>query len=76
MLYTGSAFEGAFLLLHFLVDGVDGLGASFNMELQSGFFELLLYRCNEGGNVLVTRCLGLIQFFLDMVVNFLFCIFQ
>ena len=39
-------------------------------------FELLLYRCNEGGNVLVTRCLGLIQFFLDMVVNFLFCIFQ
>ena len=40
---------------------------SFDMELQSGFFELLLYRCNEGGNVLVTRCLGLIQFFLEDV---------
>ena len=29
------SFEGTFLFLHFLIDGMDGLGTPFHVELQS-----------------------------------------
>ena len=68
-------FERAFLLLHLLIDGVDGFGTSLHVEFQAGIFQLLLDRLDKGSNVSVTRSLGFIQFFLDVVIDFGFCIF-
>ena len=44
----------ALLLLHLIVDGMDGLGASFDMELQAERAQFFLHRANEGGDVGVT----------------------
>ena len=38
------AFERALLLLHLLIDGVDGFGASLDVEVQPRFFQFLLDR--------------------------------
>lgn len=40
-------FELAFLFFHFLIDGMNGLGTSFHVEMQSCFLQFLLYRSNE-----------------------------
>ena len=68
--------ERTLLLLHLLVDGVDGLGASLDVEVQSRLFQLLLYRSDESGYILVARCLGFVQFLLDVVVDFLLRVLQ
>ena len=69
-------FERTFLLLHLLIDGVNGFGSSFHVELQSGLFQLLLNRFDECSNVSVSGSLCFVQLFLDVVVNLLFSIFQ
>ena len=70
------AFEGASLLFHLLVDGVDGLGTSFHVELQSGLFQFFLYRFDECVNVAVARLFGGIQFILDIIVHVVLRVFQ
>ena len=47
------ALERTLLLFHLLVDGVNGLGASFDVEVQSRIFQLFLYRSDESGYILV-----------------------
>ena len=68
--------ERTLLLLHLLVDGVDGLGAPLDVEMQSRLFQLLLYRSDKSGYILVARCFGFIQFLLDVVVDFLLRVLQ
>ena len=68
--------EGALLLLHLLVDGVDGLGASLDVELQSGLLQLPPYGGDEGGYVAVARGLGLVQLVLDVVVHVVLGVLQ
>ena len=60
------------LLLHLLPDGVDGLGASFHVELQSGFFETFFDRLDEAFDIGVACLLGGVQFLLDEVVGVVF----
>ena len=55
---------------------MDGLGSSLDVELQSGFFQLLLYRSNEGSYVAVAGGLGSVQLVLDVVIDVMFGIFQ
>ena len=45
--------ERTLLLFHLLVDGVNGLGASLDVEVQSRIFQLFLYRSDESGYILV-----------------------
>ena len=70
------SFEGTFLFLHFLIDGMDGLGTPFHVELQSCFFQLMLYRFDKGGYVFVTGGFRFVQFVLYMIIYVVFGIFQ
>ena len=70
------SFERTFLLLHLLIDGVDGLGASLHVELQSGILQFLLNRLDESGNVSVTGSLRFVQLILDMIIYILLHVFQ
>ena len=70
------ALEGTLLLLHLLVDGVDGLGASLHVELQSGFLQLALDGLDELGDVGIARRLRLVQFIFDVVIDAAVGIFQ
>ena len=47
-------FERALLLLHLLIDGVDGFGASLDVEVQPRFFQFLLDGSDESGYVSVS----------------------
>ena len=69
-------FEGASLLLHLLVDGVDRLGTSLHMELESGLFQFFLDRFDECVNVAVARLFGSIQLFLYIIVHVVLRVFQ
>ena len=69
-------FERTALFLHLLIDGMDGLGASFDVEFQPGLFQLSAYRFDESVDIPVACCLGGIQFVLDVVIDVVLCIFQ
>ena len=69
------AFERDVLLLQF-VDGMDRLGAPFDVEPEAGFLQLLLDRGDELGDVGVARTLRLVQLPFDKVVLLAVGIFQ
>ena len=64
------------MFLHLLVDGVDGLGTSLHVELQSGIFQLFAYRFDKSLDVAVAGLLGGIQFLFDMIVHVVLRVFQ
>ena len=73
VIYT---LEGAFLLLHLLVDGVDALGTPFDVELQSCSSQFLFQRLDERVYVGIAALLGLVELILDVVVDIMLRIFQ
>ena len=70
------ALEGALLLLHLLPDGVYGLCASLDMEIQSGLLQALLNRFYEALYVSIATGLSLVKFILDVVIGIVLGIFQ
>ena len=46
------------------------LGASLNVERQSGFRDLLFYRFDEGGNIFVAGSFRLVQLLLYIIIRF------
>ncbi len=49
------------LFLHFVPDGRDGFGPSFDLEIQTGLFEARLHRVDERLDVGVARSFGLVE---------------
>ena len=70
------AFKLDLLLFQLIINGMDRLGTSFNVEMQSGFFQFLLDRCDESGNIKVARTFSLVQLPFDEIVLFAVGIFQ
>ena len=69
-------FERDVLLFQFVVDGVDRLGASLDVETESGIFQLAFDRRDELGDVGVARAFRLVQFPFDEVVLLAVGVFQ
>ena len=61
--------EGAALLLHLLIDGVNGLGPALDVELQPRILKALPDGAYEAVDVTVTRLFGGGELFLDMIVR-------
>ncbi len=57
-------FKRSLLLLNLIPYRMYRLGASLNVERQSGFRDLLFYRFNEGGNIFVAGSFRLVQLIL------------
>ena len=55
------AGEVHLLFLHFVPDGRDGFGPSFDLEIQTGLFEARLHRVDERLDVGVARSFGLVE---------------
>ena len=70
------AFEGTFLLLHLLPDGVDGLRASLDVERQSCLCQSLFDRFDEPFDIGITALFGFTQLILDMIVSVVLHVFQ
>ncbi len=70
------AFEGTFLLLHFLPDGVDGLCAALDVERQSSLRQSLFDGFDKPLDIGITALLGFTQLILDVVVSVVLHVFQ
>ena len=64
------------LFLHLLPDGVYALRPSFDMELQSGGFQMLLHRAYEPLYICVACTFGGIEVFFYLIVGVVLQIFQ
>ena len=69
-------FERDVLFLQLVVDGVDGLRASLDVELQPSLLQLAFDRGDELGDVGVARTFRLVQLLLDKIVLLAVGIFQ
>ena len=69
-------FERDVLFFQLVVDGVDGLRASLDVELQPSLLQLAFDRGDELGDVGVARTFRLVQLLLDKIVLLAVGIFQ
>ena len=69
------ALERCFLFLNFIPDGMNGFGASFDVELQAGFCHFSFDRFDKGCDVLIAGRFCFIQFVFDEVICIPFGVF-
>ena len=70
------ALKGTLLLLHLLPDGVDGLGAPFDVEVQTSSLQFLLDGSDEAGDIGITALLGSVELLTDVVVGVVLQVFH